>query len=87
MPAMVQRQAHSAYAASRRPTKLTLSTALVQRARGLGVNLSQAAEAGIARAVAQASDAQYAGENRARMEAWSAFFEEHGLPLAEHRQF
>jgi antitoxin CcdA len=73
--------------AARRPTNLTLSTGLVRQARDLGVNLSQAAEAGIARAVARAADEQYAAENRAKMEAWSIFFEENGLPLAEHRQF
>jgi antitoxin CcdA len=73
--------------AAKRPTNLTLSPALVQQARDLGVNVSQAAEAGIAAAVAQAADAKYAEENRAKMEAWSAFFEEHGLPLAEYRQF
>lgn len=71
----------------RRSTNLTLPTALVEAARELGVNLSQAAESGIARAVAEATDARYAAENRERMAAWSAFFEERGLPLAEYRQF
>ena len=71
----------------RRSTNLTLSATLVTEARALGVNLPQAAEAGIARAVAEAADASYAVENRAKMAAWSAFFETHGLPLAEHRRF
>ncbi len=79
----------SAVAASigKRPTNLTLSVSLVEQARNLGVNLSHAAEAGIARAIAEAADIQYASENRGRMEAWSTYFEEHGLPLAEYRQF
>jgi antitoxin CcdA len=79
--------AQRAGAPAKRPANLTLSTALVQQARDLGVNLSQAAEAGIARAVAQAADAQYAAENRDKMDGWSKFFEEQGLPLAEYRQF
>jgi post-segregation antitoxin (ccd killing protein) len=35
----------------------------------------------------QPADAQYAIDNRDKMSAWSAFFEENGLPLAENRQF
>lgn len=73
--------------AAKRPTNLTLSASLVRQARALGVNLSEAAEAGIARAVAQAADARYAAENHGKMQAWSAFFEEHGLPLDDFRQF
>jgi len=72
---------------SKRPTNLSLSATLVRRARELGVNLSQAAEDGIARAVAEASDAEYAAANRIRMDAWSTYFEEQGLPLSEYRQF
>jgi antitoxin CcdA len=84
---MAQEPAKRAAEAARRPTNLTLSAALVQQARDLGVNLSKAAEAGIAEAVARAADANYAAENRTKMEAWSAFFEERGLPLADYRQF
>jgi antitoxin CcdA len=71
----------------KRSTNLTLPAHLVAAARRLGVNLSQAAEAGIAQAVAAAEDAEYAARNRETMAAWSAFFETAGLPLAEYRQF
>jgi antitoxin CcdA len=84
---MPQGQVRSTLDGPRRPTNLTLSTALVQQARNLGVNLSQAAEAGISRAVAEAADAEYAAANRAAMDAWSTFFEEQGLPLSDYRQF
>ena len=41
----------------------------------------------IAHAARESADARYAAENRAGMAEWSAWFEEHGLPLAEYRQF
>lgn len=71
----------------KRSTNLTLPAHLVAQARRLGVNLSQAAATGIAQAVAAAEDAEYAAQNRGAMAAWSAFFEEAGLPLSEYRQF
>lgn len=74
-------------AVARRPTRLTLAADLVARARAQGVNISQAAEAGIVRALAEATDAEYATRHRAAMAAWSDYFEQHGLPLAEYRQF
>lgn len=71
----------------RRRTNLTLDAALVEEARALGINLSRAAEAGLADAVKAAREAAWLEENRAALESSNRWVEEHGLPLAKYRQF
>ena len=56
-------------------------------ARSLCVNLSQAAERGIALAVKEAREAQWLAENREALECSNAFVARHGLPLARYRGF
>lgn len=72
---------------ARKSTNLTLAVALVAEARELGVNVSQAAEAGIAAAVANLRQARWLAENKAALESSNAFVEEHGLPLGQYRNF
>jgi antitoxin CcdA len=71
----------------RRPTNVTLPESLLREARALEINLSQACEQGLAAAVATARAQRWLADNRAAMEAWNAYVEEHGLPLAAFRQF
>ncbi len=71
----------------RRATNVTLPEPLLREARALNINLSQACERGLAAEVAAARQAAWLRDNRASIDAWNAFVEEHGLPLAEHRQF
>ncbi len=71
----------------KRSTNISLPEDLVEAARGMDVNLSLAAEDGIRRAVARAADARWAAENRATIEAWNRYVEEHGSPLDEFRAF
>ncbi len=73
--------------ASRRATNVTLPDALLCEARELGINLSQACERGLAKEVAETKAQRWLAENREAMDAWNAYVEEHGLPLAEYRQF
>jgi len=47
------------------------------------VNLSQAAEDGIARAVAAARNAAWVERNRAAMESWNDYVRQNGLPLED----
>ena len=68
---------------TKKPTNVTLDQTLVEDARSLGVNLSQAAEQGVRDAVRVA----WIEENRASMEAWGKWAEENGLPLEKHRMF
>jgi antitoxin CcdA len=73
--------------ASRRATNITLPEALLREAKALDLNVSQACELGLANAVARAKSEKWLEVNRAAMAAWNAHVEEHGLPLAEFRQF
>lgn len=73
--------------APRKPTNLTLDPSLLTEARSFGVNLSQAAEAGLRRAVAEAKAQAWQRENAAALASSNAWAETHGLPLEKYRQF
>ena len=66
---------------------MTLPVSLVAEARELGVNVSQAAEAGNAHAVARRREEQWLAENREALESSNEYVERHGLPLARYRNF
>lgn len=53
----------------------------------MGVNLSQAAEAGVRQAVAAAKADEWRRENAASIVSSNAFVDAHGLPLERFRQF
>ncbi|MFL5336913.1 MAG: type II toxin-antitoxin system CcdA family antitoxin [Geminicoccaceae bacterium] len=65
----------------RRAVNLTLPGDLVDTARALGVNASQAAEAGIAAAVRHAREAAWLEANEAALAEHEVWLEAHGLPL------
>lgn len=71
----------------RRATNLHLEADLVAEARGLGVNLSRAAEAGLRRAVAEEKARRWREENAEGIRQMNAWVEKHGLPLAKFRMF
>jgi antitoxin CcdA len=71
----------------KKPTNLTLDQGLLSEARAFGVNLSQAAEAGLRRAVGDAKAATWQRENAAALDASNAWVDQHGLPLAKYRPF
>ncbi len=72
---------------ARKPTNVTLDEALLAEAKALNINISQAAEAGLARAVALRREQCWLAENQAALESSNAYVEAHGLPLARHRMF
>lgn len=72
---------------ARKSTNLFLTAGLVAEARELGVNVSQAAEAGIAQAVSRHRQARWLAENSDALDSSNAFVEREGLPLARHRNF
>ena len=72
---------------SRKPTSLTLDPSLLTEARSFGVNLSQAAEAGLRRAVAEAKAQAWQRDNAAALASSNTWAEAHGLPLEKYRQF
>ena len=71
----------------RKATNLTLPESLVQEAKELSVNVSQACERGLAAEVSRAKSARWLQENKSAIKAWNDYVEEHGIPLAEYRQF
>jgi antitoxin CcdA len=73
--------------APKRATNVSLSDPLITEAKLLGINLSQAAENGIAQAIKDKKTEQWLIENRESLEGWNAYIEKHGLPLARYRQF
>ncbi len=77
----------SAERATRRPINVSLDRALVDEARALGVNLSQACERGIAAKVAETRAARWRAENRNALASSNAHGEAQGLPLAAQRLF
>jgi antitoxin CcdA len=72
---------------ARKSTNVTLAAGLVAEARELGVNVSQAAEVGIAAAVARRRQERWLAENQDALKSSNAFVEQHGLPLAKYRNF
>jgi antitoxin CcdA len=73
--------------AIRQPANLSIDSNLMREAKGLDVNVSRAAEAGIAEAVAAEKTRLWKLENRATMDAWNDYVEKNGIPLEEYRQF
>lgn len=72
---------------SRRATNVTLPETLLQDARMLGINVSQACERGLAAEVVDRRRRQWLQENQDAMRAWNEHVAEHGLPLDAYRQF
>jgi antitoxin CcdA len=73
--------------ATRKSTNLSLDAQLVADAKAMGLNLSETAERAIAEAVREERVRRWQEENREAIEATNRYVEEHGLPLAEYRQF
>ena len=70
-----------------RATNLSLSAALVDEAKQLGVNISLAAASGLEHAVAQRRAERWLEDNAAALDAYNDFVEKNGLPLETLRLF
>lgn len=77
----------TASSTTRKPTNISLPEALLAEARALRINLSQAAEAGLVRAVAERRAELWKNENPDALESSNRFVQQHGLPLARYRSF
>lgn len=73
--------------ATRKPTNLSLDSALLKEAKGLGINVSRAAEEGIAEAVKLHKQEKWLKENASALASSNKYVEANGVPLARHRQF
>lgn len=65
----------------RKPATVTIPESLLEQAKSLNLNISQAAEAGIAKAVKTRLEQQWLEENRGAIEAYNRRIEEHGTAL------
>jgi len=74
-------------ATSRKATNVSLGEALIIEAKALHINISQAAEAGISRAVAEKRAKLWLAANREALDSSNAYVEQNGLPLVGYRGF
>lgn len=70
-----------------RPTNVTLPTQLLEEAKSLDLNISQACEQGLKAAIASIRSQKWLAENRSSLEESRQYVEENGLPLTDYRTF
>ena len=73
--------------ATRRATNVTLPADLLDQARALGLNVSQACEGGLKAEISRRRAVQWLQENHDALASSNDYVERTGLPLAEYRQF
>ena len=73
--------------ATRKAANLSLDEGLVSDARELKINISRAAEDGIARAIKAERERLWLLENAEAIDQATAYVEKHGLPFGKYRQF
>jgi antitoxin CcdA len=71
----------------RKSTNLSLDAQLVAAAKNLDINISRAAEQGIAQAVAEETARLWRIENREAIESLNGYVEKQGIPEQASRQF
>jgi antitoxin CcdA len=74
-------------AGNRRATNVSLASDLIDEAKQLDINISQACEKGLAAEVKQARDHKWIEANWEAIQFWNRYVEENGLPLAKYRMF
>ncbi|MCA0030998.1 MULTISPECIES: type II toxin-antitoxin system CcdA family antitoxin [unclassified Mesorhizobium] len=65
----------------------SIDSQLIKDAKALGINISRAAEAGIAKAIAAEKTRRWQEENNEAIESSNEYVRRNGLPLAKHRPF
>lgn len=73
--------------ATKKATNVTLAENLLAEAKELRINVSQAAESGVAMAVAQRRAEIWLKENWEAIQSSNDYVEKHGLPLEQFRMF
>lgn len=72
---------------TRKSTSMTLDAEVLEEARRLGINVSQAAESGVVAAIRAERARAWRQENAGAIADYNAFVEANGVPLAEFRKF
>jgi len=73
--------------ARKTPTNLSLRSDLVQRAKALGLNLSEFVEGALEKVIREAEQARWLAENEEAIDHYNAVIEKYGLFGEEFRQF
>jgi len=73
--------------AQRTSVNTSIDSQLIKDAKALGINISRAAEAGIAKAIAAEKTRRWQEENKEAIESSNEYVRRNGLPLAKHRPF
>ena len=68
-------------------TNLSLRVDLVERAKALGLNLSEVVEASLEETIVKAEQQQWLAENEKAIDYYNSFVEKHGLFGEEFREF
>jgi len=71
----------------KKPTNVSLNAELVEEARKLGINVSEACQTGLAAEVKKAREAAWKEENRAAIESWNDYIRKNGMPYDQYRRF
>ncbi|GAA0866769.1 MULTISPECIES: type II toxin-antitoxin system CcdA family antitoxin [Sphingopyxis] len=71
----------------KKATNVSLNAELVEEAKKLGINVSDACQSGLAAEVKKARDAAWKEENRAAIESWNEYIRKNGMPYDKYRQF
>jgi antitoxin CcdA len=71
----------------RKGVNLSISQSLLNEAKALDVNLSRAAERGVALVISETKAKAWRQENAAAIMAYNELVEREGLPLADYRDF
>jgi antitoxin CcdA len=78
---------HPTHIRKPRPTNVSLDGALLDEAKALKINISQACEAGLAQHLKKARAEKWLADNREAIAESNAYVEKFGLPLEKYRQF
>jgi antitoxin CcdA len=71
----------------KRATNVSLASNMVEEAKDLGINVSEACQAGLAAALKKQREARWLEENRESLLSWNKWVEENGMPYDEYRHF
>lgn len=72
---------------AKKAVNVSLSETLIAEAKALRINISQAAEAGLAKAVAEKRAELWLEANKEAIESSNEYVDKHGLPLERFRMF
>ncbi|RWK05433.1 type II toxin-antitoxin system CcdA family antitoxin [Mesorhizobium sp.] len=71
----------------RKSVNTSIDSRLIEEAKALGINISRAAEQGIAKAISAEKTRRWQEENKQALESSNDYVKRNGLPLAKYRLF